>query len=45
MWVLEARDSIRTSVDNKISIGMEYRYNEGSTYAESNKDDTEEYAI
>lgn len=45
MWVLEARDSIRTSVDNKLSIGMEYRYNEGSAYAESNKDDTEEYAI
>lgn len=46
MWLLEARDSIETSANNKLTFGAEYRYNEGSAYVESGgTDDTKQYAI
>lgn len=46
MWMLEARDSIQTSDNNKLTFGAEYRYNEGSAYVEDGTtDDTKQWAV
>lgn len=45
LWMFEARDSINTSADNKLTFGGEYRVNEGSAYVESGSDKTKQYAL
>lgn len=45
LWMFEARDSINTSANNKLTFGGEYRVNEGSAYVESGSDKTKQYAL
>lgn len=45
-WIFEARDSINTSENNKLTFGVETRTNEGSAYVkEGGTDKTDQYAV
>ncbi len=45
MYLLEARDSINTSENNKLTFGGEFRRNEGSAYIDGGDDTTDQYAV
>ena len=45
LWMVEARDSINTSDNNKLTFGGEFRVNQGSAYVDSGSDRTEQYAL
>lgn len=44
-WNLEARDSIQTAANNKVTFGTEFRVTEGSAYVASGSDRAEQYAL
>ena len=44
-WNVEARDSIQTAADNKVTFGTEFRVTEGSAYVASGSDRAEQYAL
>lgn len=45
MWLFEARDSIQTAENNKLTFGGEARINKGSAYIDSGDDKSEQYAL
>ena len=44
-WNVEARDSIQTAANNKVTFGTEFRVTEGSAYVASGSDRAEQYAL
>lgn len=44
-WNIEARDSIQTAANNKLTFGTEFRVTEGSAYVASGSDRAEQYAL
>lgn len=44
-WNVEARDSIQTATNNKVTFGTEFRVTEGSAYVASGSDRAEQYAL
>ena len=45
MWVVDARDSINTSDNNKLTFGGEFKVNEGAAYISSGDDRSNQYAL
>lgn len=44
-WNIEARDSIQTAENNKLTFGAEYRANDGSAYVQTGDDTAKQYAV
>ena len=44
-WNVEARDSIKTAGNNKLTFGAEYRVNDGSAYVVNGDDRAKQYAV
>ena len=44
-WNVEARDSIQTAENNKLTFGAEYRVNDGSAYVSTGDDNAKQYAV
>lgn len=45
MWVVDARDSINTADNNKLTFGGEFKVNEGAAYISTGNDRTNQYAL
>lgn len=44
-WNIEARNSIQTADNNKLTFGAEYRTNDGSAYVKTGSDQAKQYAV
>ncbi len=45
MWIIDARDSINTAANNKLTFGGEYKVNQGAAYIQTGDDRTNQYAL